>query len=420
MWLACAGSLAMNKGLPESSSKYADEGSAAHQLAAWCLDGWNSQASMVWPAPAAGFIGRVITIGEREFVVDDEMARHVQVYVDNIALYADGADEVLVEHKVNYSSHLGLDAEHAWGTGDVIIVKGNELQSHDLKYGQGEEVDADTPQLKLYLLGALSHFDLEYAIEHARGVIHQVRKDPRPKDMSWPLADLLAWAKDHAAPAADKADIAMYATPEELVGMLTPGEKQCRWCKAKATCPALREEVALQTTGAVWTPMAADEFDALKPIEPDATTSAEYLAMAMSKVDLVEHWCTAVRAEAERRLLTGTPVPGYKLVQGRRGARAWTDATAAEALLKSFRLKVEQMYDLKVISPTSAEKVLAESPKRWKKAQALISQSEGKASVAPASDKRPALEIAPVADEFSDLGAAGGEQPASNDFADLA
>jgi hypothetical protein len=77
--------------------------------------------------------------------------------------------------------------------------------------------------------------------------------------------------------------------------------------------------------------------------------------------------------------------------------------TGAEALLKSFRLRQDEMYELSLISPTTAEKVLKDSPKRWAKAQEHITRSEGKPSVAPATDKRPALDVQTVADDFSDF-----------------
>jgi hypothetical protein len=135
----------------------------------------------------------------------------------------------------------------------------------------------------------------------------------------------------------------------------------------------------------------------------DTTSGDNFLSHAMASVGLVEEWCKAVRAETERRLLAGTSVDGFKLVQGRRGSRKWADPAAAEALLKSFRLRQEEMYDFSLISPTTAEKVLKSSPKRWVKACGLITQSEGKMSVAPASDPRPAMAITATADDFAAL-----------------
>ena len=69
-----------------------------------------------------------------------------------------------------------------------------------------------------------------------------------------------------------------------------------------------------------------------------------------------------------------------------------------------MRLKVEEMFDLKLISPTTAEKLAKAGtigPRQWKKLQEQYAQSQGKPSVAPASDKRPALTVAATADDFA-------------------
>jgi hypothetical protein len=124
----------------------------------------------------------------------------------------------------------------------------------------------------------------------------------------------------------------------------------------------------------------------------------------MDKADLIEGFITAVRAEVERRLLSGTTLQGWKLVRGKQGNRAWGDPKAAEKLLREvFRLKIKDAYDLKLISPTSAEK-LAKSgvigPRQWPKAEALVVRAEGKAHVAPENDRRPALDVTPASADF--------------------
>ena len=121
---------------------------------------------------------------------------------------------------------------------------------------------------------------------------------------------------------------------------------------------------------------------------------------------MIEGWCKAIRAKAEAELLAGHPVPGYKLVEGRRGSRRWTNDAEVEQTLKSMRMKLEEMYDFSLISPTTAEKLHKAGtigPRQWPKLQGLITQSEGKPSVAPATDKRPALVIQATADEFADV-----------------
>jgi hypothetical protein len=130
---------------------------------------------------------------------------------------------------------------------------------------------------------------------------------------------------------------------------------------------------------------------------------ANSLSIAMAAVPLVEDWCKAVRARLEAELLAGKPVPGFKLVQGRNGARKWADEKTAEAALKKMKLKVEEMYDLKLITPPAAEKLAKAGtigPKQWPSLQGLIVQKPGPPSVAPESDKRPAYS---PADDFETI-----------------
>jgi hypothetical protein len=120
----------------------------------------------------------------------------------------------------------------------------------------------------------------------------------------------------------------------------------------------------------------------------------------MSKVKLIEIWAKAIRAEVERRLLAGETVNGWKIVQGKRGYRQWTSEDEAEAVLKAMRVPHDRMYYYAVVSPTTADRLAKEGvigPRQWHKLQALITQAEGKPSVAPESDKRTALAL----DEFS-------------------
>lgn len=114
-----------------------------------------------------------------------------------------------------------------------------------------------------------------------------------------------------------------------------------------------------------------------------------------------------MRDRVNSELSAGHPVPGFKLVTGKQGNRAWSDEEAARALLKDqFRYKTEEVFDLKLISPTKAEKLIKKaSPRRWTKVEALITRTDGKPTVAPESDPRPALNINPV-DDFDDALAA--------------
>ena len=362
-WMTCPGSVALTKDMLDTSSKYADEGTDAHELAALCLE---------TNTDAVAYLGRVLTEGH---TVDDDMARHVQSYVQYVRDLAEGG-ALLVEQRLPIGNLTGEKDAH--GTTDALIAHPDELTVADLKYGMGEPVQADNnPQLQIYALAALRQYELAYDFKTVRMVIHQPRLGA--------VSEWVQTVEELEAFAVRVAESAQYT--EDPDAPLVPSTKGCRWCKAKATCPALRAEV-----------------DALFEVVPEAAPE-DTLATAMSKVDLVDAWSKAVRAETERRLLAGEPVNGFKLVQGRRGARAWGDKTEAEALLKKLRLKVDEMYDLSLISPTKAEKLHEAGtigPRQWSKVVELVTQSDGKPSVAPESDKRPALVTSAVSD-FDDV-----------------
>lgn len=395
-WMKCAGSLAMEQGQPDTSSKFADEGTAAHELAAMALEA---------KEPAAKYIGSIIDVDGTEFIVDQDMASFVQIYINNVLEYAQG-NELMIEQRVEFS-HV-VNVPESFGTSDAVILTGDgiEIQVHDLKYGRGVKVDAEeNEQLMLYALGALNEFGMIGDFKRVRMVIHQ----PRLGHLSeWDCSvEELQTFSNRARERAYHAIKVLDEHPEAIRHHLTPGDKQCRFCKAKAICPKLEQQV-LDTV--------ADDFvDLDKEIAPQISAAIEriessdnaHLAECLGAVDLIESWCKAVRAKVEAELFSGRAVPGYKLVEGKRGNRKWGDATEAETALKAMRLKLEEMYDFTLISPTTAEKLHKAGtigPRQWPKVQALITQSEGKPSVAPASDKRAALVIGSTEDEFELIG----------------
>jgi hypothetical protein len=397
--MLCPGKIVLEDGKPNSTSKYAAEGTAAHQVLTWALQE---------ERPASAYIGRVIEADGFTFEVDDDMARHVQVCVDYTADLKGDEGIVFADIRVNYAQYLDTPELEAWGTADVIIARGTELIVIDFKYGMGVEVSAEkNPQMSLYGLGALQQFHGVVAdFDRVRMAISQPRIKTAPSEYDITVEELEAWGRGAARSAVNSCKLAQLSVGhgEFDATFLRPSEKSCKFCKAKATCPALRAEVA-QVVFDV-SPADATEFaDAGEPVDIPKLEDDE-LAACLDKADLIEDWCKAVRAEVERRLLAGAPVPGYKLVQGKRGARQWSDAKVAEETLKSMRVKLEDMYDFKLISPTSAEKLhKAEviGPRQWPKVQALFTQSEGKPHVAPATDSRPALVVTPVADDFTDV-----------------
>lgn len=411
-WLNCPGALAMEQGLPDTGSEYADEGTAAHFLAEQCLNAecdpatYYERVIALWTHPTSetegcGFTDCLDPSFEfgNVFKVDGDMVRHVRTYVQAVQEYASNG-ELMVEQSLPISHVTGED--DACGTGDAIIIAGDEITVIDLKYGQGVQIDAeDNSQLKIYALGAVERFAMLGDFKTARLAIIQPRLN-HVSEWAISIEDLLKWGEHVKARATHALNVLANEKPGAYVHHLRPSESACRWCKAKAICPKLAETVQV-AIGAEFTDLTTADKPEQETIIGGLVKPLETVGIgtALDAVPLVEMWCKAIRAKAESELLAGNPVAGYKLVQGKRGNRAWSDAEEAEKVLKSMRMKQDEMYTFNLISPTTAEKLLKDTPKRWSRISDLIVQNEGKPSVAPISDKRPALEIKPVKDDFS-------------------
>jgi len=414
-WTSCYASV-FGTDDEDKSSPYADHGTACHKVAEWCLvDGTD----------AVAYKGRRVDVRPGLTIeCDDDMIEVVQPYVDNVRarvkMYEDaGAIEVKLYVELDVPIDHITGEEGATGGADAPIVAefldGTVVDMSDLKTGRGKKVNAvRNKQLAMYADGVIRLLDIRRGdVKQVVLAVHQTRLSETPLEYAMDVAEfdgLIDEIRGHAS----KAILFVDSDTPPCASDFSPSEEACQFCRKKATCDAARNAVTTMVYGAA--PATPDEFEDLTQ---DTLTHAQevveggyggeiedWLAAAMDKVDQIESWCKAVRAEVESRLLRGTPIPRYKLVAGRKGARAWANAEEAEKALKAMRLKVEEMFDLKLISPTTAEKLHKAGtigPRQWPKLQGLITQGEGSPSVAREDDKRPALVIKPVADDFEDL-----------------
>lgn len=368
-WMECPGSMPLSRDLANTSSPHAREGTAAHEVAERLLTGR--------PPPD------VVEVDRHTIDVTETMLAEVRKYTSLVeSMVAARNGTLFVESKVNYSAPLMLADDQGWGTADAIIVAEPELIVVDLKYGMGQVVEAENNvQMALYAIGALAMLGDNADITTVRMVIAQPRLNAFPEwvTTTQELTSIAerAW---RAVMAVDEAESDFDPTQDEWVRKhLKLGDKQCRWCRAASICPARINEIAMT-------------FDVVPKQETDIGT-------LMGMVDRAEAWCKAVRAEVESRLLAGKPVSGWKLVQGKRGARAWADTDKASVVLGAAL--GEAAWRKELLSPPQAEKLLSKDD--WESLAKLVTQSEGKPSVAPADDKRPQLTITPVEDEFTEI-----------------
>lgn len=399
-WLRCPGSVALEAEFPDRSSAYSKEGTLAHELAAGHLgQNWRLEE----------YVGEEWRFDDGSTMkITQDMVDDVLGYAKRVREYAAGAS-LMVEQRVPIGHLTG--EEGAGGTSDVVVIDNTELRIADLKYGRGVEVEAvENEQMQIYALGALERYGVFTDFETIVVAIDQPRLGKKMTENQWTLSinDLLEFGEV----VSDGAKLVHAAEIDRIDEVkfrkyLNPGEKQCKFCKAKAACPALREEMIAATAGVEMAPASVEDFAALVPLEVTPETSPNYLSVAMAKVDLVETWCKAVRAQVFELLASGKPVDGFKLVRGRAGPRKWLDdAVVAEIMKFKFKMKMHEIHDMKVISPTEAEKRITKlqgGAKKWEDMQPMITRSDGRPSVAPATDKRPAITLAASAEDFAAL-----------------
>lgn len=326
---------------------FAQEGTAAHSLAEICANNGDSP----WQ-----YVGHTI----ENIEVCDDMARHVQTYLDYIYSFD---SELMIETRVDLSKYV----PKSFGTSDCIIVSGNTLAVIDLKYGMGKKVYAENNlQGALYALGALDTLEHNDHITDVCIVIVQPRLD-HIDDWAISVEELRKlgrWLRERAI-----------ATQNPLAPMV-PGDEQCQWCKVRPICPALKK-VTDETTLALF-----DNVD----IE---LLSDDDISHVLKNASLIRSWLNAVEEYTQNKLMSGKKIPGYKLVEGR-GSRKWgKDEKEIALFLQDQGLSESDIYTQKIITPPQAEKKL----KNKMVLSDYIIKADGSPKIAIESDKRKKYEL---------------------------
>lgn len=369
-WTRCPGSVPFTKNMAEESSEYAREGTLAHAFAAALLTKCGASAA-VFAIREAGYD-------------PDVMREYVDEYV-NYVLSLQGYEELLVEQRLDLSPITGEPG--AFGTADAVVINDKRLHIVDLKYGQGERVNAvDNPQLLLYAAAALETFDALGPFEEVE--VHIVQ--PRLSHISSEaiaIDDFKERVEAIKAAASYALDTLKQPCDE---WHFNPHARTCKYCKGRGFCRAYAR-YSMSAAG----------------VEPPASAGAPYLtaeelAVCYARLDTIEQWVDAIRSETLERLFNGDPVPGYKLVSGREGIRKWSSDDEADKVLRRAHLKVDERYVRKVISPTAVDKLVKSGridTATHEKLSALVTRAPGKPTIVPASDKRPAY-TATNADQY--------------------
>lgn len=364
-WVGCPGSIREEAAYPDISGDAAIDGTGSHLLLELCLEK---------DVPASVFLDQMIGVGHKDkktgWLVKQDRIDRVQICLDYITRRYDelmtghpGCDVVVEsETKSNPGEFYGRD--DWWGTVDITIevIDTESLQTVyteivDYKDGRMFVTVPGNSQLTAYL-GGKSH-DLESKQIVTRMTIVQPKTTPpiRYVDMS---PHFLKKQLDVLADAAAKTD-----DPEALLVVDSKdGKGYCAWCKHKGNCTAIRELVKGGT-----------DMDIEGKIEEwtDEKLST-FLDTEKNTLDLFKQ----AKGEATLRLNKGVPIPGYAILPGN-SSKEW-NVPPAELynFLQVRKLKKDEIYIPKLISPAQALKHTKLTKKQLIGVQKLIDIVPGK------------------------------------------
>lgn len=374
-WLNCTPSAVLeNAEGPRENSVYAQEGTLAHELGELYI-----RHDELRTIDDQAFSDRFDEIMNNP-LFSEEMLDVVPTYVDYCVEQFHEAQSNDPEAILDVEQKLDLTefVPESFGTADCVIIGGNLLEVVDYKHGKGVPVYAEwNKQLMLYGLGALRKYDVLFDIEEVRLTIVQ----PRINNISsWQISaeDLLKWAKEELVSVAKLAF--------EGKGELKAGD-WCKFCAVKNRCRALYQKNA-----------ELAKFDFQEP----ALLSDEEISKVLEQIPQLVEWANSVQDYAQNEAVNhGKTWPGFKLVEGV-SRRKWLDEDAvAEAIFSKIpEASEDQVYDMKLKTITQIEKIFGKKVVEQQLSDVIV-KPQGKPTLVPISDKRPAIGLDEAINDFS-------------------
>ena len=377
MWARCVGSLYLGKGLPSLDAEHNASGSCSHWLGEWALKNPTLDLD--------SWLGQEMTFGENppfKFVIDEERIERVRAYVTQVNREPGMA---LVEQRLDTTPVLGVPGQE--GHADTVkiypeggVVKDDRLlrgviSVHDFKDGHILVRAEKNLQLMIYLCAAMFQYDLLGDFQAFRGCIHQPRLN-HYDEWTYTRDELLSFMESIRPVAQLAFDLYHGNVAFDPLQHLTAGEQQCQWCPVRGRCPARAKYII-------------SLFD---PIIAKYEVTADTLGAILKISDDVRSALRDYEEEATRRALSGTKIPGQKLVRGRRGDRRWMDPERAVEQLRMLLPDEKIFEEPKVISPAEAERLLKAAYKPLAAAVGVM-QNEGRPQLDPEDSPRKEITI---------------------------
>jgi hypothetical protein len=360
----------MEEPFEDTTSSFAEEGTAAHELSEIHLA---YHLTNVSPKKRKEAIDKLAKGPHYSQTMEDYVHEYVTIVLERVAeaRKRGGEVEILLEQRLDFSEWV----PDGFGTGDVLILSEGVLDIIDLKYGKGVPVSAiNNTQMRLYGLGAYNTYGFLYDIEKVRMTIVQPRLDSVSTE-ELTLDELLEWGNEYVKPRAELA-----ASGE---GEVVPGD-HCQFCKARNVCKSLADRNL---------ELAKYEF-----ADPNIMTE-EDISDVLSRVGGLVNWATSIKEYALEQALNGTAYPGFKVVEGR-SSRTITDRGELQMRMLNAGYGMEAIAPREMVSMTALENLTGK--KKFEAiSEGLIKISSGKPALVSNSDPRPAKNS--VADAIKDF-----------------
>ena len=369
-WPHCPGSVQEEAKYPDVSGEAAVDGTGSHLLLELCLLG---------DKKAVEFEGQIIGVNDPDkpngWTVHHDRCERVQMCLDYIdrrktelaEQFPDCTITVEAETKADPGGYFGRT--DWWGTVDITIAVLNPegglhfIEIVDYKDGRGWVNEQDNSQLLAYCGGKMRPYvgsgpELvrpfrTNRVGACRMTIVQPKTNPvvRYQDATAEYVMDKLIELDSAADKTDKTD-----------APLIPG-KHCQWCKANPKrgghCTASGEQ-SLEVMKTM-IPTTNNDDSLLEQVSQlvaniESLDNDQLAKLADVKDGLLSTF-DKVEEEIQNRIEAGQQVPGYAMQPGR-SSYVWnSDEETVVKALKARRLKLQDIYPPKLISPAQVKKL---------------------------------------------------------------
>lgn len=411
-WMNCPGSIAMSEGMPNKSSIFAMEGTAAHHLGELCLrQGVNAYAFdgkyITYHGELLDEMPAVYNPDNPAFEINDDtpksMIPAVNVYLDYIARRMEEVEklygvkpELLIEEAFDLSSvYPGM-----YGYNDVsIYIPMRFLESIDYKHGEGKIVEIqNNSQIKYYGLGGLiklcpTEFDEPDQIVTTVVQPRAAHRDGPIRSASYSSEYIRVGFAQELREAAERTT--------EPDAPLKQGS-WCFFCRGKVKCPEFSKKQRALSSVDMYDLTEEDLADPkalVTKMTNAVTVDPAKIGQALDFFPMLKSWMNAVEAYALDMHKSGTPIPGQKLVHGNKH-RIYHDEAVAAKTLVAKGLPEDQIWEpRKLKSPSQIEKLRPEGlkPKEIKEiVKSVAYKPQGELELAPLTDNRTEVPLSAI------------------------